>query len=124
SSTSTKTTPGASRFFSAQSAETSAVSRLIESLPDEDRVGEPARGDQQAGRTTLTHRRNGSRACATAPLPGLENFRGYAAQAAPPSDDGATETGGHAAQVDRAPLGEKRPHDEEGYQAEFIFPRC
>src|SRR6185437_15117746 len=33
SSTSTKTTPGDSRFFSAQSAETSAVSRLIDSLP-------------------------------------------------------------------------------------------
>ena len=33
SSTSTKTTPGASRFFSAHSAETSAVSRLIEITP-------------------------------------------------------------------------------------------
>src|SRR4051812_46066776 len=44
SSTSTKTTPGASRFFSAQSAETSAVSRLIDSLPDGWDGGESAHG--------------------------------------------------------------------------------
>ena len=32
------------------------------------------------------------------------------AKAGPPSKDGATQAGGHAAQVDRAPLGKQRTH--------------
>ncbi|GLY23516.1 hypothetical protein Misp04_32480 [Micromonospora sp. NBRC 101691] len=42
--------------------------------------------------------------------------------AAPPSDDGATQAGGHAAQVDRAPFGEERPHEHGAYQRSHALP--
>src|SRR5919107_3432022 len=95
SSTSTKTTPGVSRFFSAQSADTSAVSRLIGQLPCQMREGKSAHA--------RTPRKVDQRLVRTAPLPG-ENERVPAA----PSERGATQTGGHAAQVDRAPLCEQQ----------------
>ena len=43
---------------------------------------------------------------------------------APPSDDGATQAGGHAAQVDRAPFGEVHPHEQGAYQPSRRLPRA
>ncbi|GAB4103659.1 hypothetical protein GCM10028790_26780 [Micromonospora taraxaci] len=85
-------------------------------------------------RTTRgTQRKDGSRVRATAPLPGVrwetggcENPVPVAAvrrpETAPPSDDGATQAGGHAAQVDRAPFGEVGPHGQGAYQPVTVLP--
>lgn len=70
---------------------------------------------------------------ATAPLPGERGEPGVrtpgrwplcSRKAAPSSDDGATQAGGHATQVDRAPFGEERPHGQGLYQRSHAAPRA
>src|ERR1044071_4245911 len=102
--------PGVSRFCSAQSAETSAVSRLIGSLPV--RVGgESAHGVSVAPRAGPSGNGEWISCCtcdgATADGERARNCSALVA----PSEDGATQAGGHAAQVDRAPLGEQGAHE-------------
>src|SRR5262249_26331338 len=93
SSTSTKTMPAAPRFFSAQSADTSALSRLMRSPLL--KVGVQA---ERAEQHTQSRRGRGGGAGA-----------GGAAVRTPRSEAG-TQAGGHAAQVDRAPLSEQGAH--------------
>src|SRR5215813_2907692 len=97
SSTSTKTMPPAPRFFSAQSADTSALSRLMSfSLLKIGVQAERAEHEIEPGGAA-------------------EQARQCAAVRTPRSE-ARTQAGGHTAQVDRAPLGEQGAHNNVRYQ--------
>src|SRR3982751_4926765 len=103
--------PAAPRFFSTKSGETSALSRLIRELlawvwVRRSRTAAPARTmgtNRYARSATLQHQWQGVRT------------RSRPRHSSAASEVAATERGGHAAQVDRAPFGEQGAHSDGGY---------
>ena len=74
--------------------------------------GESARGAFESHRARDPWKERITGSCDGAAA-GREGCRAVRSSRRPPSDDGATQAGGHAAQVDRAPFGEQRAHEAE-----------